>query len=452
MYDRGDRIVTSSVPAWGRDERVTPPAPRANWSVVLSENPPLARGRSSGAESVERADVTVRDCLLVQALLSHHEATAARLEQRIAHEPDAALGHAIRAIALGLQMRRAHADAIAAALDRAQAALLRPETSDQERALTAAAQSFAAGRPMDALRVLDERLARAPADLLVMKLGHAIHFLVGDTAGMRRAIDAAVAAQPADLPGRGYALGCQAFARIESGDVERGEQIGRQAVAHQPDDAWGAHAVAHALTTRGRMRECVDWLRACRAGLAHANNFGGHLAWHEALCHLALGDDAEAIALYDARVAIHLGPDYRDVVNGVTLLHRLAARGHDVRDRAARLAAIAIEHVGDHGSTFADLHYLLALADVDPERARRFAASMRAAATRETHEARIAREVGLDVADAIVLGAAREPAARRLEISRERWPALGGSRLQRTIFEILLDEARAREAHPRPER
>lgn len=416
---------------------------------MLAENPRLARVRPMGAEALEpaaRGDATVRDCLLVQALLSHHEATATRLEQRIAYEPDAALGHAIRAIALGLQMRRAHAEAIATALDRAEAALQRPETSDQERALTTAARAFTAGRPMDALAALDARLTRAPSDLLVMKLGHAIHFLVGDTAGMRRAIDAALAAQPVDLPGRGYALGCQAFAHIESGEVERGERVGREAVAHQPDDAWGAHAVAHALTTQGRVRECVAWLRACREGLGHVNNFGGHLAWHEALCHLALGDDDAALALYDARIAVHLGGDYRDVVNAVTLLHRLTARGHDVRDRARRVAAIAMERVGDHGSTFADLHYVLALADVDPAAARRFAASMRGASTRATHEARIARDVGLELADAIVLGATHEPAAERLERSRERWPALGGSRLQRTIFEVLLDEARAREA------
>ena len=65
---------------------------------MLAENPRLARVRPMGAEALEpaaRGDATVRDCLLVQALLSHHEATATRLEQRIAYEPDAALGHAL---------------------------------------------------------------------------------------------------------------------------------------------------------------------------------------------------------------------------------------------------------------------------------------------------------------------------------------------------------------------
>ena len=380
---------------------------------------------------------------MTHGVLAHHAETPARIAQLIASERGAALGHAVKSFALCLQMRTDLAESIADSIRAAELALRDREPSDAEGAVLAAARSYADGRPFDALRALDARLARAPSDLLVMKLGHALHFIVGDRSGMRLAIDAAVAAQPDDLTGRGFALGCQAFARIESGEIDEGERVGRRAVDLQPDDAWGAHAVAHALAARRRPSEGVAWLRRCMPALVGANNFLGHVAWHEALFQLALGADDEALAIYDTRIVTHLAGDYRDMVNAVTLLARLRRRGHDVRDRAARLAAHADARRGDHGSAFADLHYLLALADHDAVRAREFATSMRAASeARRTHEAEVARDVACDLADAILALRDGRDAVRAIEATRARWNRLGGSRIQREAFDALLAEAR----------
>jgi len=377
---------------------------------------------------------------MTHGVLAHHAQTAKRIDRVIAVDPGAAIGHATRAFALCLQMRMDLADVIATSLCRAEVALHERGGSDAEHALTAAARAYANGRPMEAVAVLDARLSRAPTDVLALKLGHALHFLLGDTAGLLRSIDAAISAQPVDFCG--YALGCQAFAHVEAGDVDGGERIGRHAVALRPDDAWGVHAVAHALATRGETSAGIAWLRACAPGMHDVNNFGGHIAWHEALGLLSLRQDDDALALYDERIAVHLGGDYRDVVNAATLLHRLRQRGHDVRDRAARLASHALARQGDHGSAFGDVHYALAISDHDAKAGREFARSMRAAAfTRDTHEATLARRVACDLVDAILALRDGAPSTHLFEATRASWHLLGGSRIQREIFELLHREA-----------
>lgn len=385
---------------------------------------------------------------VTHGLLAHRRDTAEALEALLAHDPGSTFGHAIRGFATWLLMRTEHAPTVQRALGAAEDSLAARDGTDAERALVLALRALSRGRPLDAIAVLDARVEQAPTDLAAMKLGHALHFLVGDTEGLARTMESVITRMPRDLPGRGFALGCAGFARIERGEVEGGERLAREGVMLQPDDAWGAHAVAHALSTRLRPGDAAAWLVSCAPAMEHTNNFGGHLAWHEALCRLAIGEDERALALYDERVVTWLGRDYRDFVNAITLLHRLRLRGHDVRTRLEVLAAEAEKRVGDHGSAFADTHHVLALAETGVDRARAFAASMRAAATeRDTHDARVAREVGCDLADAIVALFETTPDARRhardrFEHTREGWPRLGGSRLQRAIFTLL-----AREAH-----
>lgn len=418
-----------------------PASPQPNGAQARATPLDPRPGRTSEAE------LAVAVASMTHGVLAHHAQTAQRIERVLAIDPGAAIGHAVRGFALCLQMRTDLADAIATSLLRAEVALHERGGTDAEQSLVAALRAYAAGKPFEALAALDARLLRAPSDLLTLKLAHALHFLVGDTASLRRAVDAAVSAQPEDLIGRGFALGCQAFARIESGDVDEGERIGRAAVERQPDDAWGVHAVTHALATKNLTREGIAWLRACAPGLAGVNNFGGHVAWHEALCHLALGEDDAALALYDTRIAVHLAGDYRDVVNAATLLHRLRQRGLDVRDRAARLASHALARRGDHGSAFGDVHYVIAISDHDTTAAREFAESMRAAADeRTTHEALMGRRVACDLADAIVVLASGARSSHLFEVQRARWPELGGSRIQRETFDRLFEEAVARDA------
>lgn len=375
----------------------------------------------------------------VRGVLAHRADGAAALAETLACAPAlvpaaATRGFALRA--LGRADRRPAIDGILRGL---------APRGGRERALASALRAWRDDDGPRAAALLDARLAEAPRDLLLAKLAHGLHFMLGDAAGMRRSIERALAAFGEDDPGHGFLLGCHAFALEETGELERAEAVGRRAVEQEPDDVWGAHAVAHALYMRGRHREGALWLRGYASRLEGCTNLAGHVAWHEALFLIELGRPAEALRLFDERVALWLDADYRDVSNGASLLFRLERLGVDVGDRWARYAAFALEREGDHASPFADVHYALALAASGRVGlAARFVASMRAAAG-DGFDATVRREVGVPLAAAIVdrfSGRSRE-AARALERLREETVRIGGSHAQRHLLGWIHESARA---------
>lgn len=294
-----------------------------------------------------------------------------------------------------------------------------------------------------------DRLERAcveePHDLLLMRLAHAIRFMLGDSVGMRVALGAALPAWNRDMPGYAYLLGCYAFALVETGDGGAAEHVGRGAVGLEPRDLWGAHAVAHALGAQGRERESLAWLSWLEPYMTGAGAFARHIHWHRALVLLDLGDIQAALDLYDRKIRHEASAEVRDVMNAASLLWRIEAAGLDAGAwRWDELADIAERRSGDHAWAFADVHYVLCLAaagrrdEVDA-----MLASIAARVARETDsQSRVHAEVGFSCARAVAeaLGGKPEEAVLLLSAARYRLPRLGGSRIQRD----LLDRIRAR--------
>ena len=75
--------------------------------------------------------------------------------------------------------------------------------------------------------------------------------MLGDAAGMLAASQRMMTVWSPDRPAAGFLLGCHAFAIEEHGAYAAAEAYGRQAVAMEPDDAWGLHAVSHVHEMRG---------------------------------------------------------------------------------------------------------------------------------------------------------------------------------------------------------
>jgi len=116
-----------------------------------------------------------------------------------------------------------------------------------------------------------------------------------------------------------------------------------------------------------------------------------------------------------------------------------------VVDRWARYAALARARLGDHGSAFADLHYVLALAGAgELDRAREFVRSM-ARREGDGFDATVLREVGLPLACAVV--DLFEGRARAAAIALDRPFAetlrIGGSHAQRRLLDWLREAALA---------
>jgi hypothetical protein len=270
--------------------------------------------------------------------------------------------------------------------------------------------------------------------------------MLGDAFAMRDAVEAALPRWDVSMPGYGFLLGCHAFALEETGEAARAEAVGRRAVALDPRDLWGAHAVAHAIGAQGRMREGIAWLRWLEPHLAGGSNFVRHVHWHRALFHLALGQQEAALALHDARVWAEPSEDVRDLMNAAHLLWRLEASGVPVG--AARwdaVAEVAERRIGEHAWALADLHDVIALAGAGrDEAAARLVRSMGTHA--DSHggdQARLAAEIGLQAARAVraAMGGDAGAAEAGFDAVLPRLPELGGSHAQRSVFVAMRDRA-----------
>ncbi len=305
-----------------------------------------------------------------------------------------------------------------------------------EAALAMALDHAVAGRLRDAADTLELHLETAPEDFLSAKIAHALRFMLGDQDAMRRLTGDLVIRAPESGAGYGFLLGCHAFGLEEAGAYADAEAVGRKAVAIEPADSWGLHAVSHVFEMTGRIGEGRDWLNASRPVWSRCNNFSFHMAWHLSLLHLEAGNSDEVLTLYDEEVRPVQTDDFRDMSNAVSMLWRLEQEGVDVGDRWTALYDIAHRRRADTTYIFASLHYLLALiAAGDMSAAEDLVAALRERKTEKDDQGRVARYIGLHVAEALIRmpGHCSRSGPCLTEIAR-RLPALGGSNAQRDVF------------------
>jgi tetratricopeptide (TPR) repeat protein len=378
----------------------------------------------------------------VEALLSHAATTPAAIAALLETDPACTLGWSMKAIATALLARSELRPAVAEAA--ATAARLAAGAAPREARHAAAAVALARGEMRQAAAHLDQVLACHPEDALAAKFAHGIYFMLGDAAAMLASIRMATESA-AEHPHRGYLLGCKAFALEETGQYRDAEANGRMAVAIQPRDAWGMHAVAHVLEMTGRAVEGAGWIERHADSAAHCNNFAGHVFWHLALFRLEQGDFAGVLDLYDRKIRSDRTDDFRDIANAASLLARLELEGVGVGDRWSEIADLAEARLADGSLVFADLHYCLALVGAGRAQvARRLATGMCANNGRGPDQRPIAEGVGASVAEALAARAEgrHADAAEFLLGARPKLVMVGGSHAQRDIFEQLtIDSA-----------
>ncbi|MEZ5419242.1 MAG: hypothetical protein R2708_18150 [Vicinamibacterales bacterium] len=390
------------------------------------------------------ADQGVRWDAVVRALCEHRRDTGDLLTAYLSATPADVPALCLRGFTqlfLGRDERRPEAAAAEAA---ARDALGASGGTRRDRALLAALAAWREDRPAAAADAFDAMLADDPRDLLAIKLQHGLLLMAGEAGRMRRSLEHVLPHWRPRDPDRGYVLGCYAFSLEETGDFERAEAAGREAVALQPRDAWAIHAVAHVFESLGRAREGLTWLGANTAGYAECNVFLGHVHWHRALLHFQIEEFGRALDIYDAHVATPWVGDYRDMSNAVSLLWRLETEGVDVGDRWRRLARIAAGHVADRGSAFALAHYALALGRGDaPAVLSQAIAGLPAAPpagrTPDSQRAVVA-EVGRPLClgiEALCAGNAAAAYAALAPLEPVLW-RIGGSHAQRDLFGLML--------------
>ena len=404
---------------------------RDSWGADVSPTSDLA------LEAWER-------CIL--SLAGHRADTGEHLAEVLAADPEYLPGLCLKGFALLFKGRHDLRDEARTVHERAATLAASRGATAREQGLVAALGDWIADDLQGASARLARLTAEGPSDLFALKLEHGCLFIQGRPYALLRAMERVLPAWGPTLPGYGYVLGCHAFALEETYSYGEAEAVGRRAVAHEPEDAWGVHAVAHVMEMQDRAAEGVAWLKAHAAGYARCNNFRAHVYWHRALFHCELDEHDEALALYDAEVHNAWTGDYRDMSNRASLLWRLEVDGVDVGDRWQDLAERARERAADHGSAFADAHYVLALGRLGA--CEGLVASLRAHTERKGtgDQATVSREVARPLCEAMSLvlrGRAGEAVDALAGLQRQVL-RLGGSHAQRDLFEQFFIDASLR--------
>ncbi|ASP35725.1 tetratricopeptide repeat protein [Labrenzia sp. VG12] len=387
----------------------------------------------------------------VRAFLAHGKTTPQHLETCLGLAPDFALGHAARGLFCLLLGRRELFATAGECLSIARNSARQTPLTTRETAVVDALDAWLQGFPSRSADLLDAELVKVPEDALMMKLVHAIRFVLGDAAGMRQSIERIQSAYNENHPAYGYLLGCRAFSLEETGDYRQAEASGRRGLEFARDDAWGLHAVAHVHDMTGRSEEGAGWLENHPDGWAHCNNFGYHVWWHLALMYLDQGNADRALALYDTDIRKDKTDDYRDISNAASLLVRLELEGVDTGSRWDELALLSDKRAEDGCNVFADLHYLLALLNGGRRMgADRLLAGLKQRAQSETDIGRITAETGLPTG--LGLEQYRKgnyaSAFTLLTSARDNLYLVGGSHAQRDVFERITIDAALRAGLP----
>lgn len=369
------------------------------------------------------------------------------LKSALQRDPGFALGGvAIAALTMIGGFRGDHPEVVSA-LRAAEAALGR--ASERERRHFAAATKWAEGQTSQAILGWEAILADHPTDALALRLAEDGNYFLGRPAAIRDCAQRVLPAWDRGNPLTSFVLGLYAFGLEETGDLERAEAFGREALALEPRDAWATHALAHVMETANRREEGLAFLKTTRADWTHAHFMAHHNGWHLALFLIEQGRFDEVLADYDRLTAPKLADDATlDRVDAASLLWRLELEGIDVGGRWAPLAEAWMAHVDDHVLAFNDLHCALAAArSPDPGHAIRLARSL------DDYERlgsgdnrRVTAEVGRRLIEG-VLAFARGDFARAVdEILPVRPEAIriGGSHAQRDIINLTLIAAAER--------
>jgi tetratricopeptide (TPR) repeat protein len=327
------------------------------------------------------------------------------------------------------------------------ARMARLPANARERLHIAAIEAALADDYERAKALLGELLHREPRDVLALQVADAFDYLTGDVARLGDRVRDVLPAWSSDVAGYHAVLAMHAFGLEEAGDYARAEAMAHQALALDPSDARAHHALAHVFEMTGRADAGIAWMQEHREHWASGTVVATHCWWHLALLHLANGQIARALSLYDTRVRAGQSQEVADMIDAAALLWRIELRGGDVGARWGELAAVWAPHIADGFCTFNDMHAMLAFVGArDWELARRLELELAQRQSRRTRHGETTRRIGLAACRALVEFGHRKYAGAIRALAR--LPALahrlGGSHAQRDVLRLTLRAAMAR--------
>lgn len=369
----------------------------------------------------------------VRGLLGWEACALDEFQAALREDEGLALAHAGAAVCLFLEERFADARASAEAARKAS-----PGLTARERSHVEALALLVAGKPPDAERAMKEHLAAFPRDLPVLQRLYYIWFWSGRFPEMLDYLSA-IAPHYAGVP---FFDGLHAFALEQAGRCDEAVRLAEAAITRNPRDAWGVHALAHALYEQAVFDTGITRLPPATDACTGLNWFHNHLVWHLALMHFAKGDFERASAI--GRAAFERAPSAiaGDLHDSISLLWRLTLVGQDVGDRWQPFVAIAGQRLDRQGLLFHAAHLAMALAGGgDWTTAERQLAMLRERVPKD--RTGLVGELLVPLVEGLHGFAAGDwrRAIDRIEPLRPRIVELGGSRAQRDVFHDTFLEA-----------
>ena len=280
----------------------------------------------------------------------------------IAIDPGFALAHAGRAQVL---LRQGDVEAARTAL--AAAKSLAAGVSDREASHIAFFDLVFAGEIEPAISALYAHLAAWPRDALVVASAANPNGLIGGSGhlGQKHRIallmDSLAPAYGDDF----WFVSYHAMSLSEDGQLGIARKKIEQSVAANPNNAHGAHGLAHICYESGDLETGRTFLSSWLATYPREGFFHGHLSWHLSLFELQAGNWSQAYHLYRDAIALdrHSGGPQQKVSDGAAFLWRseLAGQPRDVEAWRA-LHRYAKDSLPRPGNGLADLHVILAQA------------------------------------------------------------------------------------------
>jgi tetratricopeptide (TPR) repeat protein len=368
-----------------------------------------------------------------RGLLSWDAAALDLFTAALARDPTLALAHAGAAICHFLDERFKEARAAAEAARTAAATQTR-----REQGHVAAVGLLIGGQAVEAEQAMREHLATYPRDLVVFQRLYFILFWRGGFPEMLELTRRLVRHYEGDA----FMLGLHAFALEEAGECDEAIRLAERAIAIDPRDAWGVHALAHALYESGASDAGITTLPPAIHPCTHLGWFRNHLLWHLALMHLSLGryDRVRALSrrVFEDQPSSIAG----DLHDSISLLWRRELYDGAVGEAWRPFAAIARDRLNRQGLLFHAVHLAMALAAAgDWETATRQIGMLRDRIAKDSTG--VIESVVIPLIEALHAFAGGDYARtiERMEPLRARIIEIGGSRAQRDVFHDTLLEA-----------
>ena len=402
-----------------------------------------ARSQLTGMHAPNQGAAEIFDRAL-DGFLRASEDPVAHIQPMLVEHPDFVMGHMLVASTAIAAKHPSMLPTLRSALDAAQANGV--QSTEQERAHCVAARAWVNEQPELAAQYYTAILREWPRDLLALRLAQSCHFFLGNRRALRDVAELVWPFWNAGMPGYEHLLAMMAFGCAEHGDDDWAEARGFQALARQPASPFAIHAVAHALSVRGKFKQGALFMRQHRPNWLTDGRMVAHNLWHAAMFELESGQPARAMKILDECLMPQAARSASNAADATALLWRLALDGADPGARWSLLSDCWAIHASPGYWPFLDLHAAIAFSAAGHElRARSLvqAISARAQQTGPSHDARVITLSALRTVEAFVAGAYSDvrDILRRLRPTLER---IGGSHAQRELFGRMLAEAERR--------